>query len=79
MVLNLRPDLVNMKKSRGILPHLPPEIEIKWIFDEITPYGVTGDPTKATAEKGKKMKEALVNHIVSFIKKMDEKNWEYKI
>ncbi len=79
MVLNLRPDLVNMKKSRGILPHLPQEIEIKWIFDEITPYGVTGDPTKATAEKGRKMKEALVNHISSFIKKMDEVNWEYKI
>ncbi len=79
IVLALRPDLVQMEQSRGIVPDLPQEIEIKWVFNEITPYGVTGDPSKATAEKGKKVKESLVNHVVSFVEEMDSKNWVYKI
>lgn len=75
MMLKINPDLVNMKKARGIVPELPSHIEWKWTFNEITPYGVTGDPTKATAEKGKLMENALVKHTVGFIKKMDDKNW----
>jgi len=33
-------------------------VQVKWMFDELTPYSVTGDPTKATAEKGRQMREA---------------------
>jgi creatinine amidohydrolase len=74
-MLKIKPNLVNMKKARGIVPELPSHIEWKWMFNEITPYGVTGDPTKATAEKGKRMEAALVEHTVEFIKKMDKNNW----
>jgi creatinine amidohydrolase len=66
-----------MKHARGVVPTLPEEISLKWTFDELTPYAATGDPTKATREKGKKMKEVLVNYLVDFIKKMDETDWKY--
>jgi creatinine amidohydrolase len=50
-------------------------VELKWTFDELTPYGVTGDPTKATVEKGELMRDALVELLVSFVEEMDEKDW----
>ena len=77
MVLALREDLVTLKKNKAVIPNLPQEVDIKWIFSEISPHGFTGDPGKATSAKGKKMKEALVNHLVSFIKEMDKINWQY--
>jgi creatinine amidohydrolase len=48
------------------VPELPAHVQLKWLFRELTPYGVTGDPTKATKEKGEKMKHALVELLVSF-------------
>jgi creatinine amidohydrolase len=75
MMLKINPNLVNMKKARGVVPELPSYLEWKWTFNEITPYGVTGDPTKATVEKGKRMENALVKHTVEIIKKMEQNNW----
>jgi creatinine amidohydrolase len=49
---------------------------LKWTFDELTPYAATGDPTKATLEKGEMMRDALVDCLVSFIEEMDGKDWE---
>jgi len=77
IMLALKPELVDMEQARGVVPTLPEEVSLKWTFDELTPYAATGDPTKATREKGKKMKEVLVNYLVNFIKKMDEANWKY--
>jgi creatinine amidohydrolase len=76
MMLRVAPNLVDMKKTKGVIPNLPEYIQLKWIFNELTPYGVTGDPSKATPEKGKLMNDALVKHLVDFIKDMDEKNWQ---
>jgi creatinine amidohydrolase len=77
MMLAVAPELVDMSQARGVVPELPVHVQLKWTFDELTPYGVTGDPTKATAEKGRMMRDALVELLVSFIKEMDEKNWEF--
>jgi creatinine amidohydrolase len=79
MALAIAPELVEMEYARGVTPKLPPHVQVKWRFDELTPYGVTGDPTKATAEKGRLMMRALVELLTSFIKEMDERNWEIEI
>ena len=76
MMLRVAPELVNMSKAKGHIPKLPEHVQVEWLFREITPYGVTGDPTKATSEKGILMWNALVDHLVSFIHDMDESAWE---
>jgi len=75
IMLAIEPELVDMEQARGVVPELPQHVELKWTFDELTPYGVTGDPTKATAEKGELMRDALVELLVSFVEEMDEKDW----
>ncbi len=77
LMMAVRPDLVKLEYAKGVVPDLPQHIQIKWNFEELTPYGVTGDPTKASREKGEKIKKALVDLVVSFLKDMDAKNWEY--
>ena len=77
MMLHVDPSLVDLTRAKGVVPDLPSHVEIKWTFDELTPYGATGDPSKATPEKGKLMAEALVNLLVEFIKKMDDRDWEF--
>jgi creatinine amidohydrolase len=77
LMLALKPELVSIKHAKDVVPDLPVHIQIKWTFDELTSYGVTGAPSKATKEKGEKLREALVNLLVSFIKEMDAKDWSY--
>jgi creatinine amidohydrolase len=79
IMLAMNPELVDMKHTKGVVPELPSHVQIKWTFDELTPYGATGDPSKATREKGEKMMKALIDHVVSFIREMDEKGWKYGI
>jgi creatinine amidohydrolase len=79
IMLAMNPELVDMKHAKGVVPELPSHVQIKWTFEELTPYGATGDPSKATREKGEKMMKALIDHVVSFIKEMDEKGWKYSI
>ncbi len=79
IMLAMNPELVDMKHAKGVVPELPSYVQIKWTFEELTPYGATGDPSKATRQKGEKMMKALIDHVVSFIKEMDEKSWKYGI
>ena len=67
---------VEMERAKGVVPDLPVHVQVKWRFDELTPYAVTGDPTKATLEKGRLMRDALVDLLVDFIGEMDGKDWE---
>ena len=76
IMLHVEPSLVDMPKAKGIVPDLPKDIEWKWLFNEITPYGATGDPTKATLEKGRLMNDALVRLLVNTIKELDKKDWK---
>jgi creatinine amidohydrolase len=71
IMLAVAPELVEMDRARGVVPELPAHVEVKWRFIELTPYAVTGDPTKATVEKGKLMRDALVDLLVDFIHEMD--------
>lgn len=76
MMLRVDPSLVDMEKAKGVVPDLPKHVDWKWTFDEITPYGVTGDPTKATPEKGAAMNDALVKLLVDLVEELDEKGWK---
>ncbi len=76
MMLRVAPELVNMSKAKGHIPVLPEHVQVKWLFHEVAPYGVSGDPTKATSEKGILMWEALVEHLVQFVRDMDRDGWE---
>ena len=78
MGLALFPDLCEPEQARGIVPRLPPYVDVKWIFSELTDCGATGDPTKATGEKGFRMKEVLVNAIVGVLTSLDESGWDYR-
>ncbi|MCX5773124.1 MAG: creatininase family protein [Fusobacteria bacterium] len=78
MALQLFEELVQMEYAKGVVPdNLVDHIDIKWLFNELTNCGVTGDPTKATKEKGCLMEEALLKLLVDFFKKMDANNWNY--
>lgn len=75
--LALFPELIEMEHARGVVPNLPEHVEIKWNFAELTNTGATGDPSKATAEKGAKMLDVLLKAVVQFIKDMDARDWNY--
>ena len=53
----LFPDWCEPEYATCIVPNLPSEVEIKWDFSELTDTAQTGDATKGTAEKGKKMND----------------------
>jgi creatinine amidohydrolase len=83
--LALRPELVKMEKaaaqtmsfgsryldftsSRGV----PWYVRTKRLSDT----GVMGDPTKATAKKGKQMWEIMIGHLVKFVEEVKESDLE---
>jgi creatinine amidohydrolase len=75
MMLHVDPTLVDMPRAKGVVPDLLSNIEWKWLFHEITPHGATGDPTKATPEKGKLMNDVLVELLVGVLVELDGKDW----
>ncbi len=77
IALALFPEMVEMDQAKGVVPNLPGPIDIKWKFSELTNTGATGAPEKGTAEKGVKMRDALVDALVKNIKQLDADNWEY--
>lgn len=48
-----------------------------WDIKEVTKTGATGDPTKATIEKGEQMIEILVGIVTDGIEKMNKSGWTY--
>jgi len=78
IALAVVPHLVDVSKAKGMIPKLDPHVKLIWDFDELTDYGATGAPEKGTEEKGKRMKEAIVQLITEFIKKMDREGWNIK-
>jgi len=76
--LALFPELCQPEHARGIVPSLPPYVDVKWTFSELTNCGASGDPTQGSREKGEKMKEVLVAAIVDILKKLDACNWDYR-
>lgn len=78
MCLALFPDLCEPGQATGVVPRLPQYVDVKWMFSELTDCGATGDPTKATREKGVIIKQTLVNAIVGVLTSLDESGWDYR-
>jgi len=78
MALQLFEEWVKIEYAKGVVPeNLVEHIDIKWAFNELTDCGATGDPTKATKEKGRLMEEALIKLLVDFFVNMDKNHWNY--
>jgi len=76
--LELFPELCNPSKAAGVVPQLPKYLDVKWLFKELTNTGATGDPTKGTREKGKKMRGVLVDTMVKALSNLDAKGWDWR-
>jgi creatinine amidohydrolase len=76
--LELFPELCDFSKAAGVVPHLPKYVDIKWKFSELTDTGASGDPTKGSREKGKKMREVLVEAVVKILSDLDKNGWDYR-
>jgi creatinine amidohydrolase len=79
IALRLFPSWCQMQYAAGVVPdRLPPFMDVKWAFSELTNTAATGDPTKGTAEKGKKMEDVLVSLVVDTLRKLDTQGWDYR-
>ena len=76
--LELFPELCNPSKAAGVVPQLSKYLDVKWEFSELTNTGATGNPTKATPEKGKKMRQALVDTMGKALSDLDARGWDWR-
>ena len=76
-----RPELVDMSSAKPLIPEFSSRYldftskrGITWyaFTKKISESGVMGDPTKATAEKGKKMWEVMTRHLVEFVEELKQ-------
>jgi creatinine amidohydrolase/Fe(II)-dependent formamide hydrolase-like protein len=74
--LATRPHLVHMDSARASVPKFSSRYldftsqrSVPWhaYTSKISKSGVMGDPTKATAEKGKRIWEIMIAHMVAFV------------
>lgn len=77
IALAMFPDLCDMTRAKGMIPEMDANVKLVWNFEELTVFGATGAPEKATPEKGRKMKQVLVDYLVDFVQRMDAQNWRY--
>ncbi|MBW1776169.1 MAG: creatininase family protein [Deltaproteobacteria bacterium] len=77
IALAIFPHLVDLSRAKGMIPDMDPNVKLIWNFEELTDYGASGAPEKATEEKGRKMKQVLVDYLVDFVKRMDRQGWRY--
>ncbi|MBN1273490.1 MAG: creatininase family protein [Candidatus Aminicenantes bacterium] len=78
-VLASRPEAVRKNKIKKFIPrfsirylNFSSKRSVDWNarISRISPYGVLGDPTKASREKGEKMWELMIIHLVEFIEEL---------
>ena len=77
IALAIFPELVDMPRAKGMIPVMDPNVKLIWNFQELTDHGASGAPEKGTAEKGRKMKQVLVDYLVDFVNRMDCQGWKY--
>jgi creatinine amidohydrolase/Fe(II)-dependent formamide hydrolase-like protein len=77
--LATRPHLVQMKKARKFVPEFSIQYlnfstkrSVEWFArtSRISPDGILGDPTRASAEKGQKMWEIMINNLVELVESL---------
>jgi creatinine amidohydrolase len=76
--LELFPELCDLSKAAGVVPQLPKNLDVKWLFKELTNTGATGDPTKGSAEKGRTMRRAIVDAMVKALSDLDRAGWDWR-
>jgi creatinine amidohydrolase len=79
IALAIIPELVDMTHAKGMIPDMDPFIKLIWNFQELTKFGATGAPEKATPEKGLRMKQVLIEYLVNFVNKMEIQGWKFEI
>ncbi|UCE06827.1 MAG: creatininase family protein [bacterium] len=74
--LAIRPNLVKLDKARKFVPHFSSRYlnfsskrSVEWYARtaKISPYGVLGDPTRASREKGEKIWAVMIKNLVEFV------------
>ena len=74
--LAVRPHLVHMGKARAAVPRFSSRYldftsrrSISWYASthRLSPSGILGDPTRASAENGRRMWEIMISHLVSLV------------
>lgn len=77
--LALRPELVRMDLAKKMVPRFSSRYldftskrGISWyaFTKKISDSGVMGDPTRASAEKGRKMWDVMIEHLVAFVEEL---------
>jgi creatinine amidohydrolase/Fe(II)-dependent formamide hydrolase-like protein len=77
--LATRPDMVDMTVAAAFVPSFSSRYldfttkrSVEWFARtaKISPNGVLGDPTKATAEKGLRMWELMISNLVEFVEEL---------
>jgi creatinine amidohydrolase len=70
LILYLKPKLVKIDKAITNYPNKPLDFGFRYIpWEEFNIHGIIGDPTKASARKGKLIFKFLLDYIVDFINK----------
>ena len=71
LLLELAPECVNMDKAVAEYPSFPEGFDARALpWDAVSKTGVFGDATKATAEKGRRMLEAVFGKAVAIIEEL---------
>ena len=79
MAYHLFPDWCEPELATCRVPKdLPSLMSIKWDFSELTDTAQTGDATKGTAEKGRKMFDVLVDYCVKTMRNLDQTDWKFR-
>ncbi len=74
--LATRPELVDMARARRAVPRFSSQYlnfssrrRVEWYAHTsgISPSGVLGDPTRASREKGERIWEVMIGHLVAFV------------
>ena len=74
--LAIFPELCDIAQAQGQIPEMDDSVKLVWNFEELTDFGASGAPWKGTAEKGRKMKQVLVEHVVGWVGRMDAQDWK---
>ncbi|MGB4432964.1 MAG: creatininase family protein [Bacillota bacterium] len=77
VALYLVPHLVDMNVAEGEWPQSPREIKLFTTIPETSKTGATGDPKKATSEKGRLIVECLSDYLSKFLIEMDNTDWNF--
>ena len=81
ITMAVRPDLVNLEEAISQVPHdivnMGDLATVIWDIEELSATGATGDPTKASREKGEKMLDTVVDYLVNLIQDLDSRDWKY--